>query len=94
MSILHVVLIYNRQRKRGLGKPFSVVSLVLVVGELAARVLGPDPPVLLRYRHPPLGPGLPGLPMAGGPRLRVPPVHRQRLRVRVRRKVHRSFLCF
>lgn len=63
-------------------------------GELAARVLGPDPTVLLCSGHSPLGPGVPRLPLAGGPGLRVLGLHGRGVKVRVRRCVPRTFLCF
>lgn len=63
-------------------------------GELAARVLGPDPTVLLCSGHSPLGPGVPRLPLAGGPGIRVLGLHGRGVKVRVRRCVPRTFLCF
>lgn len=63
-------------------------------GELAARVLGSGPTVLLRLGHPPLGPGVPRLPVAGGQSLRVPCLYGRGVKVRVRAWVRRAFFCF
>lgn len=63
-------------------------------GELAARVLGSGPTVLLRLGHPPLGPGVPRLPVAGGQSLRVPCLYGRGVKVRVRAWVRRTFFCF
>lgn len=63
-------------------------------GELAARVLGSGPTILLRLGHPPLGPWVPRLPVAGGQSLRVPGLYGRRVKVRVRGWVRRAFFCF